>query len=335
MATDGDGIRLYDTVDDKFYRIISDGSPGSLLNNSVRTIFQDASGGMWFGHYPAGVSMLDDYASAFTIYRHRRYDETSLSSSDILSVVENDDGNLWVGTEKGLNFIDREKNRIKYYLHNPNNENSPAANPILSLCLDYQGDVWLGSWGGGVSRFSPSTQTFTHYYDEFELPKKSRSLRVWAIFQDSDKNLWFGSNIGLSRYSVTDKTFSHYSHDINRPESSIFSGPVRAIYEDRRGKLWVGGDSGLVQVNRKTGALSLFALEHQKGRSSSEVGFKHFFEDQHGILWLSTRASGVYRWDHAQQAFSRYTAKNGLADNVVGGGVEDSNGNLWFGTGRL
>lgn len=75
------------------YKIKYLGSSQSLSNNSVRCIFQDSRGFIWFGTYD-GLDRYDGYN--FKVLRNRINDSTSLPHNYISAINEDDANNLWI-----------------------------------------------------------------------------------------------------------------------------------------------------------------------------------------------------------------------------------------------
>lgn len=63
-----------------------------------------------------------------------------------------------------------------------------------------------------------------------------------------------------------------------------------------------------------------------------ENGFNCGLLDSKGIMWFGSNGGGVYRYDG--QSFTHFTTVNGLSNNEVRAIIEDTEGNLWFGTGN-
>ena len=66
-----------------------------LSSNTVTAVTQDKKGFMWFGTRN-GLNRFD--GTAFKIYRNIPGDSASLGSNSILSLSENEQSELWVGT---------------------------------------------------------------------------------------------------------------------------------------------------------------------------------------------------------------------------------------------
>ena len=86
-----------------------------------------------------------------------------LSSDRVKSVIVDSDGDLWVGTENGLNKLNYGTGEFIHYFHDPQNQNSISSNFITSICEDLNGNLWIGTWSG-LDKFDKKTKTFTHFY---------------------------------------------------------------------------------------------------------------------------------------------------------------------------
>ena len=69
--------------------------------------------------------------------------EQGLSQSTVLSIIQDHEGYLWLGTQEGLNKYDGYKFTI--YKNDPKNPNSISDNWITVLYLDKDGNLWIGT----------------------------------------------------------------------------------------------------------------------------------------------------------------------------------------------
>src|SRR4029453_14833882 len=96
----------------------------------------------------------------FRAYRHNITNPQSLADDEVLSVLEDRRGVLWVGTKGALNRIVRGShgNPDRYTFF-------PATDPglglastvVVSMVEDRKGYVWFGTFGGGLNRFDPKS----------------------------------------------------------------------------------------------------------------------------------------------------------------------------------
>src|SRR5690348_8942818 len=70
-----------------------------LSNNSVRCIYQDQKGFLWFGTYD-GLNRYDAYN--FKVFRNNFNNPSSLTNNFINAIDEDKNGNIWVGTRQGV-----------------------------------------------------------------------------------------------------------------------------------------------------------------------------------------------------------------------------------------
>lgn len=73
------------------------------------------------------------------------------------------------------------------------------------------------------------------------------SNTVYCTFQDSNGQMWFGTNDGLTTYDTY--TFKTWRTDSNNPYS-IGNNGIYCIYEDRNNRLWIGTEKGLYLFNK-------------------------------------------------------------------------------------
>ncbi|MGN6556010.1 MAG: two-component regulator propeller domain-containing protein, partial [Verrucomicrobiota bacterium] len=99
---------------------------------------------------------------------------------------------------------------------------------------------------------------------------------IRAIAQSPDGYLWLGTFAGLARFDGSQFELFNIG---NTPELS--DNLINALYCDRRGRLWIGHDSGLISVMADHGIRTLTlppALQH--------IPIRQIGEDADGNIWL-------------------------------------------------
>ena len=86
--------------------------------------------------------------------------DDGLSQIRVSSIVQDNLGFMWFGTEYGLNRFDGYV--FKVFTHEPSNPNSLSGVNIFYLFKDRVGELWIGS-EQALDRFDPKTETFIHY----------------------------------------------------------------------------------------------------------------------------------------------------------------------------
>lgn len=199
---------------------------------------------LWAGS-SKGLFKIDVGKGSVVEFMHDDYNQKSLPDNEItaLCLLKND---LFVATRKGLCSINTENNEIT--LLNQTLSVSLSTRLLTRLMEDNDGFIWIGTTEKGVNRMDTKTFRFDHFY---EIPADTTSLlgdNVESIFQDSDKNVWIGTNKALNRYNALKKNFTRITllGDLN-------PGPIKAIKEDAYKNLWISTTNGLIRFNWITG----------------------------------------------------------------------------------
>lgn len=231
-----------------------------------------------------------------------------LSSNRVLSILEDNQGNLWFGTMSGVDMFNGEA-----FMHYSENDGSPEY-PVNSILEDLDGNLWFGTSGGGARRYNG--ETFLYFTENEGLS----SNQVEAILEDSQGNLWFASvGGGVSMYK--DSTFTHFTE-----EEGLSGKWIISILEDTQGNLWFGSVGDGVSIFNSQ---SFRHYTENEGLNSRAI--YSMLEDSQGNLWFGSLYGGVSRYDG--KTFRHFTEKEGLGYHTVESILEDSRGNLWFGLG--
>jgi len=81
--------------------------------------------------------------------------DNGLSNSNVLDVIQDSEGYIWIATEDGLNRYDGKE--FKIFRYNTEDLNSISANPVFSLLLDDENTLWVGTNPGGLNKYDPKT----------------------------------------------------------------------------------------------------------------------------------------------------------------------------------
>ena len=173
MGTQGGGLNRFDSTTGRFSSYLNEPSLTSDECALVRGSSRNAVGG--YGRSRL-ITLRPREREQVTSYRHNSEDPQSLSNNKVNAIREDRHGRLWIGTESGLNLLDRNRGTVTIFT---TNEGLPD-NVIESILEDRHGYLWLGTHNG-LSRFDPQTRTFRNYSEsdgagrQFTGPVRSRS----------------------------------------------------------------------------------------------------------------------------------------------------------------
>ena len=261
-----------------------------------------------------------------------------LSQNTINCMLQDHNGFMWFGTDDGLNKYDGYQFTV--YKHDELNPYSLSHNYIKSIMEDDSGNIWVGTIGGGLNRFDPKTEAFSHFKHD---PEKGNSLSdndVYSIFVDQAETVWVGTiGGGLNRFDSAKETFTHFRHNRENP-NSLIGDEVFSIYEDRSGKIWVGTENGLDQFDWRDNSESPKFIHHQHdpndSNSISANDVRAICEDHLGMLWIGTWGGGLNQYDRVKNTFTHFKndRKNAhsLSNDIIYSIFEDQSKTLWVGT---
>src|SRR5690349_10210053 len=165
--------------------------------------------------------------------------EEGLSQSSVRVVFQDSRGFLWFGTEDGLNRYDGYA--FKIYKPDPDVPTSLSDRWITAITEDKDGYLWIGTRLGGLNRYDPRTESFTHFLHSDTNLNSLSDNHINVLYLDKDNNLWLGTMNGLDLFNRTDNTFKHYKSTSNE-ENAVKN--ITAIYQDSHGRFWIGTASG-------------------------------------------------------------------------------------------
>ena len=257
-------------------------------------------------------------------FQHLTYKD-HLSQSTINSIIKDQVGFIWFGTEDGLNRYDG--NQIRVFKHAPENPASISNSAIWSLFEDSDGTLWIGTFNG-LNRYNRELETFhAFHYD----PDRENSLSnnyILDIEEDNLGNLWIGTNHGLNKMTKGGEEIKRYL-DVNSRETSR-RHVINVLLVDHLGTLWVGTNNGLKIYNDRTDSFISYKLPQEV----NDQEITSLYEDAHGHLWVGTEKNGLFVFDKQNSSFRKYPLISGQkvyneSITALGGG---GNGILWVGT---
>lgn len=152
----------------------------------------------------------------------------SISSNRVRRVVEDQNGNLWVGTFKGLNKYSPTEDKFDVFVEG-NLPSGLQQSSIHSMMLDNQGNMWVGTYYAGAIMFTPDRQSYTYYPISKSGWGYQGSHLVGQMVEDSSHNLWIcmdGDGLGFMERD------SGRVHTFNTQHSSIRSDNLKSICYD-------------------------------------------------------------------------------------------------------
>ncbi|WP_449495059.1 ligand-binding sensor domain-containing protein [Belliella filtrata] len=251
------------------------------FTSGIRAIFQDSKGNFWFGSLQEGVAV---YNGKSFKYFDNYY---GLSDNQIHSIQEDKNGVLWFGTQSGVSSYDgtRISNRT-----NPSKGNSQGVLPIQgndkkqSGWMKTENDLW----------FEADNKSGVYRYDGHELhyldlpPQKVINLSdnlfaVTDIASGKNNMIWFATYAGIFGYNGND--FTIVNDDTLGYDRKVEALHIRSIYEDSKGRLWIG-NNGIGVLLKEGDSIINFSNKHGLIHPNSKLNEARNHQKAHWSMFL-------------------------------------------------
>jgi signal transduction histidine kinase/ligand-binding sensor domain-containing protein len=337
-ATQGGLYKLNSATGEIIHYLHNDNDETSLINNTVRAIFEDSRGVFYVGTAIDGLHImnrekgnfqrcLQDANNPNKLSRPASTNDYSYADDHITFINEDIQGCIWIGTYSG--GINRYNPATKTMEHFGINENEPykiAKNNFWSCLKTKDNLLWMSTWqpannDEALMKFSTTSNRLN--YSHF-------GRRAWAFAQDADSSIWFGTNHGLVHKN---KNNSYDSFFVDATKTGI-NNNVYFLEHDVNNNLWVSTPSGLYYFNKTTKSFKSYRHDEKNNNSlGSDVIFATQLDDDK--IWVSnltgldlmdvkTGVSKHFKYDPADS--------NTLRSDGVNTIKKDKEGNVWFGT---
>lgn len=320
VSTSEGEIFLFRKRDEKFEKIHLG---EQKINVRVTSIVVDQNKNIWIGTLGEGIyvySYFDKTTKHFDASKQDNY--KSVNNNKIITLLA-DHNNIWIGTDGGgLNFYDYKENLFFYFISDGPKKYNITDNTITSICKGKNDVMWLGTVHGGISYFKNNLFNQNIPLETFSVNKAES--QTWRILEDSSGNLWLGvGRDGLRKYNLNTHELSIYRNDpmdSNSPCGNI----IISLYEDRKGKIWIG---------TYYGGVCLFDPVRNSFKNLKESNIPWAIEEgPNGNIWVGTN-KGIMVYDLKGNFIKPIlNFDNSINPTMIKVLKKDIQGNMWIGT---
>ena len=292
ITTYNDGVYEYNLQSFKNYNKLF-----GIANNLVRSLFIDKNDNIWLSS-KTGLTVLENGIP--TIFNS----ENGLENENIKVVSQDNEGNIWLGTDGSGAFRFSGNEFVNF-----GDKNGLAS--VMSIIQDNDNTYWFSTYGEGITKYKDNV--FTNYHS---LNSNLTNNTIWTSMLDSKGQLWFGSSGGLIKQHQGE--FKVYHNTYWLPSNKITS-----LFQDAENHLWIGTAKGVTEIfnNDTTIYTNYSGLETKNIRSITEY---------QNTIWLGT-SNGVFTSN--EQGFSQWE-NNELLDGKTVYCLKKWKDGIFIGTGN-
>lgn len=226
--------------------------------------------------------------------------EQGLAQSQVVDIIEDADGFLWIGTRGGLSKF----NGLEF--QNFSKKDGLISNQISTLFLDKQNRMWVGA-DGGFSYFQNNTIK-TVYFEE-----KYNSFKVNEFLEWGDTLLLATNGGGVLKYF--DGKFEQFDELAPLENENIRS--IALVGNE----LWMGSRSGL--FNYSEDGLSQISINNVTEINVSDIAVSN------QLVAVATYGQGLLVKNFETEKWSFYNESNGLVSNMLRSTYTDDSETVW------
>lgn len=244
-----------------------------------------------------GLLNFDNRHLDYKDYNFFPYKETfgtDVVAQQQILLKKDPNGNLLLGSDKGLYVLDLEKKKISPYSYTINT----PYDKIRALTFDRKNRLWIGTLNGILVTEDYQEPTLLSYN-----ANQVNSLsddNVFALLKDKNNTIWVGtSHGGVNYWSDRSSSFKHIS---DNGEKSLSHKTVSCMSIGKEGRLYFGIEKkgvGIYDANRQEFE-ELVTLDDQ-----ISLGLIDMFVGDNTV-WLATLSGGLVAFDQKNSIRKRY-----------------------------
>ncbi len=242
---------------------------------------------VWVGT-ETGLCLLNTITHSYIRYSS---ENTKFSNEVIKNIYTGVDGNLWVGTDFGLNLFDPKTKKTTYYFHNPQVSYSIANNVIWQIAEDEGGVIWVVT-SNGLSIINKHNRLFTYHEVNHKIGDKTVGNQVKSILVSKKGILWIATIHGVIRIDQQkniQKTFDIESATSDR----LLLNNVFTLEEDDQERIWIGTAGGINVWDEKKQVMHAVTANEENGLTSNYIA--KFIKGADGSFWVSAWEGGLFK----------------------------------------
>src|SRR5579875_1414032 len=319
-----------------------------LLDNSVAYFSQDARGFIWIVTHN-GLQRFDGSSFLNYPYNPRNADGIDYISGGPLDFYCDVKTNqLWI-SDKKIKQMDLNRATDSVY-----GASQMVTNPKFGFqsYTDSLNNIWYAG-DFGVLKTDPLTKRINPFY--LIAPHSASAISRRIFIDKQNQQIWMGGPDGLLLFDKTTKrVYSQNYNPLRHPLLEKLKGFHNAIlFADRENNIWLSSPSNstiFIRYNRitqKINTYSLLSIRHsliyKEGPAAKSKGnfaplsVYSFFEDNHGIIWISTGYAGLLKYNKASDNFSVVGEGNKKETRIeyaydIFTIFQDKDENIWLGT---
>jgi signal transduction histidine kinase/ligand-binding sensor domain-containing protein len=283
------------------------------INSPIRfgNTIKDKRGVIWIGTATNGILLVDPDGPFAEVL-----DESDgLMDGQIRSMEEDHRGDVWLGTQDGINIYSPSTKTLKAIddatLQNPDSRN-------IFFIKEFEKDnEFVDGDQQGFYIINRDEKELTQYLTTQHIVK-----RIFGALKDEEGTYWLATENGLAVYNPVSNELKTIPE--NTPQ--LDSDYVNCILDNGSGLYWLGTSNGLVVIDPDKNTIRY--LREQEGLVHNAVS--QIIQREDGTLWVATRG-GISIVDPVGQTITNLGEAEGLVPDAVYN-LQEKDGSIYIGS---
>ncbi len=302
---------------------------GLFGNNIWRTLI-DQNNTLWLGGGDQlGLQWINKSKSRFTVYKNNPAQLHHFPGGGVNAFAEAPDGSFWLAANHGLYHWQPQTDSFVVIKLDKTQSSDFVVNAVA---IDKDGWVWCGvpdnnTNAKGLYGYNPANGMIKNYRNKASDTASLPDNNITSLLADHIGLLWVGTNYkGVCYFNKQSQKFTGFGFKRNEDNKIRVSDKlddmwVQSIYEDRKGNVWIGTNSGgLNKYNRQANNFTSFQ-HYDAGLACPKV----IYEDNKGRLCTGTFDGHLIQFDEDLQSLKTITK-----GSYIAGIQQDNYNNLWI-----
>lgn len=294
-----------------------------ISKRAVTCITQDRYGYMWIGTYGAGLYKYDGIN--YTAFEYDWQKPGSINSNLVYTTYVDTNNTIWVGTDQGICFYNRELNKFENinlkigYLKSHKNSIK-----VKSIIQDDSGNLILGTYENGAFRLNLKTQAVSFIKSDVTT---NDDYQINCLAKNKKGVIYFGTSFGLK--SLEPKS-SLVRKVVNKSGQQLASEYIESIVIDKNQNLWLGSfHNGLIKIASNSNGLSKETFPITRKRIMSMLNIEDnsilCATENDGLFLIGNKGNLIHKYENNTQA------ANSLKSNSIWSLSLDKENRIWLG----
>jgi diguanylate cyclase (GGDEF)-like protein/PAS domain S-box-containing protein len=241
----------------------------------------------------------------------------SIIGQDVRSIVENHDGDIWLGTTTGISILDTQTGYVFSYDDQNNGNYGLESSHFLSMFKDSNNSIWLGTYSGGLYRYNTDSSEIMFFHKSNNNPNSLSGNVVWGLGQDSAGKIWVGTQSnGLNRFDPGSFRFKQFSIE--------FIHQIWALEIDEFDRIWIASSGGVFVYQQLENDQIQLVKTILPGKDIVKI------MQFSGRIWLATEEDGSIQWVDTDTLEYNEIQLSNKNINIVEPLYLDDLNNLWI-----